>query len=139
MRVFFAHPKRMADEETDRLVKAIQVAFRDEDLPPVSVVPGRDDYMTYGPSAGTFQAWAVDVVTRTNPDRSPFYDAIVVPGRVIGAATRIIVQGALAQRIPVLVVEQNDTDTGMPVEFASVREVVTENDQDYQSGWWLDT
>ena len=139
MRIFFAHPKRMSDEETDRLIKAIETAFNEDGLPPVNVVPGRDDYMTYGPSSGTFQAWAVDVVTRTNPDRSPFYDAIVVPGRVIGAATRIIVQGALAQKIPVLTIGLNDNDTGMAVEFAPVREVVTENDQDYQAGWWLDT
>ena len=107
MRVFFAHPKRMSDEETDRLTRAVQTVFSDDGIRAI-VIPGRDDYMTYGPSAGTFQAWAVDVVTRTNPDRSPFYDAIVVPGRVIGSATRIIVQGALAQKIPVLVVEQTD-------------------------------
>lgn len=138
MRVFFAHPKKMADEETDRLLKAVRQSFESEGEA-VKVVAGRDDYNTYGPSAGTFQAWAVDVVTRRNADGSPFYDAIIVPGQTIGAATRIIVQGAMASQIPVLVVQENDSDTGMAVEFALAREVVTEDEKDYVSGWWIDT
>lgn len=139
MRLFFAHPKRMSEEETARLTDFIRVAFHEEGEAPVAVVPGRDDYMKYGPSAGTFQAWAVDVTSRTNADGSKFYDAIIVPGRTIGAITRVIVSGALIHRIPVLVVEENDSDTGMPVEFAHVREVITEDENDYVAGWWLDT
>lgn len=138
MRLFLAHPKRMSDEEIEWWVKAVMAQFHGE-YPDAQVVPGRDDYAMFGPSAGTFQTWAVDVVTRSNGAGGLFYDAIVVTGRTIGAATRIIVNGAMASNIPVLVAEKNDADTGAPVEFAPAREVITENDQDYVNGWWIDT
>lgn len=138
MRLFLAHPKRFTDEEIDRWVSVILSQFKSE-YPDAVVVPGRDDYAMFGPSAGTFQAWAVDVVTRSNGAGGLFYDVVVVPGRTVGAATRIIVQGALASNLPVLVAEQNDADTGAPVEFSPARSIVTEDEKDYVNGWWIDT
>lgn len=138
MRIFLAHPKRFTDDEIKWWTDVVDAQFRGE-YPEVEVTPGRDDYALFGPSAGTFQAWALDVITRRNGTGGLFYDAIVVPGRTIGAATKIIVTGAMVTHIPVLVAEKNDADTGAPVEFAPARDVITEDAKDYVNGWWIDT
>jgi len=139
MRIFLAHPKSFSDEQITYWMDETRKQFVGE-YPDVRVIPGRDDYMENAPSAGTWQAWAQDVVTRMDSStREPWYDVIVSPGSAVGGATRLIVAYALHANRPVLVISENQADTGARIEIERVREVVEVDPKDYFSGWLLDT
>lgn len=139
MRIFLAHPKSFNDEEIDLWTQTVKEQFRSE-YPDLEVVPGRDDYFQNAPTAGTWKAWAQDVVTRIDgTTREPWYDVIVSPHRLVGGATRLIAAYALHANRPVLIVEENQNDMGARIEIARVREVVEIDGEDYHSGWLLET
>ncbi len=139
MRVFLAHPKAFTDEQITYWTEETRKQFVGE-FPDVSVVPGRDDYFQHAPSTGTWKAWAQDVVDRLDSStREPWYDVIVVPGRTVGGATQLIVTLALHRGRPVLVVEENQGDTGARIEISLVGKIMREDPDDFISGWVLDT
>lgn len=139
MRIFLAHPKSFSDEQIAYWINETVKQFSGE-YPEITVISGRDDYMQNAPSAGTWKAWAQDVVTRMDSStREPWYDVIVSPGSLVGGATRLIAAYALSADRPVLVISENQADTGARIEMARVREVVEIDPKDYVGGWLLDT
>ena len=140
MRVFFAHPKTMDEETTAAWIADAAALFEEEGLGEATFVAGRDDYAHHAASAGSWKGWAVDVIGRLDMmTREPFYNAVLVPGYTVGAATRIIVSAALGTGTPVLVMERANAEEKKPAKIEKVRNIITEDAEDYTSGWWLDT
>jgi hypothetical protein len=140
MRVFFAHPKSMDEAETAAWIADAAALFDDEGLGEATFVSGRDDYFQYAASAGGWKSWALDVVARIDMStRQPFYDAILVPGRTIGAATQAVVSSAMGQGRPVLVMTRAVADENKPAKIERAVEIVVDDPEDYTTGWWIDT
>lgn len=138
MKIFFAHSKAMDDATIDEWQKSLTQMFRDADYSDVEVVPGRDDFKQYAPSAGGFAGWVRDVATRKNAmTQKPYFDCFVSPTRVVGKATADILTLALHHRMTVIYAEKSE-ETGV-VEMRRVTQVVVDDADDYTSGWWLDT
>ena len=138
MRIFLAHPKSFNDEEIDLWTQTVKEQFRGE-YPDLEVVTGRDDYFQNAPTAGTWKAWAQDVVTRIDSTtRDPWFDVIVSPTSYVGGATRLIVAYALSANRPVLLVTENQNDTGTRIEIERVRELIEIDSKDYNKGWMLE-
>jgi hypothetical protein len=133
--VFLAHPKSMDPEKREHvasLVGQLFYGFGDE----VRVVTGHDDYMQYGPSAGSFDSWSRDVVDRTDMmTMQPVYKAIVVTQMYFGKATALIVQRALAKKRPVFVFIEDDADKDM---LFRVVDLITIDKDDFISGWTVE-
>lgn len=137
MRIFFAHPKSMSDEDIEWWTRTIITMLADGkgDL---SVTPGRDDFQRYAMGAGSFTAWAKEVASRKDMSTGkPFYDAFVSVNAYIGRATADILGVALNIGTPVIYLEQNE-DKGA-IEPHRVTQVVVSDPDDYTSGWYLDT
>ena len=133
--VFLAHPKSMDPEKREHLkgfIAQLFYGFGDT----VRVVTGHDDYMQYGPSAGSFDSWARDVVDRTDMmTMEPVYKAIVVTQMYFGKATALIVQRAFAKKRPVFVfIEGNAGDEML---FRAV-DLITIDKDDYLEGWTVE-
>lgn len=137
MKIFFAHPKGMEDSEIDEWSKQLVRLFTEADYSDVSVVPGRDDFQKYAPSAGGFAGWTRDVATRKDAmTQKPYYDCFVSPYREIGKATADILTLAIHYNMPVVLAEKLECGT---VEMHRVNQVVVEDADNYTHGWWLDT
>ena len=138
MRVFFAHPKSMQNEQIDAEVAAIRDLFTKDLGEPVEVIAGRDDYMMHAMAAGGWKNWAKDVATRIDTGtRKPWYDVVVVPGATIGGATQVIVAHALHLKKQVLVAEIDHRE--QTLEFKVAREIICDDPENYTSGWFIDT
>jgi hypothetical protein len=131
MRVFLAHPKAWQNDKIDSGVAYLAERLTTEMGEAVTVVSGRDDFMTYAASEGSFSSWSRSISRRIDSStRQRVYRAIVVPGtRNLGRATAEIVQAALSEHVPVL---SWDEDTN---EITAVRDVVAEDPDNWKSGW----
>jgi hypothetical protein len=140
-RIFLAHAKNDSDESISGWKNAVEKMFRDADILDVQVILGRDDYMKFAASAGSFDGWSRDVGTRKDLSTGKFYySAFVCPQTHIGKATAQIVLFALHSKIPVFKLENTAEGADEPAwELARVNQVVVEDPDDYRSGWWLDT
>lgn len=137
MRVFFAHPKSMSDEDIDWWARQI-VQMLSDGTEIIEVTPGRDDYQRYAMGAGSFSAWAREVPVRKDMGTGKtYYDAFVSVNAYIGRATADILKGALNAGTPVIYLEQ-DADKGS-IEPHRVTQVVVDDPDDYLKGWYLDT
>ena len=137
MRVFFAHPKSMPDDEIEAWQQNLTRMFREADYSDVEVIPGRDDFSKYAPAAGGFTGWVRDVATRKDAMTGvEYYDCFVSPYREIGKATADIVTLALHHKRPVIFAEQLECGT---IEMRRVTQVVVDDADNYTDGWWLDT
>lgn len=138
MRVFFAHPKSMQNEQIDAEVAVVRDLFTKEMGEAVEVVAGRDDYLMHAMSAGGWKNWAKDVATRIDTmSRKPYYDVIVVPGPTIGGATQVIVSHAMHLQKPVFVARMDHEEQTLELERG--REVICDDPENYTSGWFIDT
>lgn len=137
-RLFLAHPKSMEDAEIEAMGLFVHASFESEkdDIEPPTVIPGRDDYQQYAPSAGNFHTWAKSVAERMDTESGErFYAAFVATDRFVGSATATILRVALSLKIPVFVV----LDYGSPKSrIEPVRDVITIDSKNYTSGWQLD-
>lgn len=137
LRVFFAHPKSMPDDEIDRWQHGIAGIFKDAGYSSVDVVAGRDDFNKYSMSAGSFTAWAREVAQRRDMGTGkPVYGAFVSVNAYVGRATADILDGALRIGTPVVYVEPKEDGS---TETHAVRGVVVVDPDDYLKGWCLDT
>ena len=139
MRIFFAHPKGMEDSEIEAWIGKLHKLGTEavEGKEPVEVIPGRDDFKQYAPSAGGFAGWVRDVATRKEAmTQKPYYDLFVSPYREIGKATADILTLALHKQTPVVLAEELECGT---VEMRRVNQVVVDDADNYTNGWWLDT
>jgi hypothetical protein len=140
LRVFFAHPKSMEEDATKAYLDKARIAFEKDGLDDVEFITGREDYAVHAVSAGGWKDWAIDVVDRIDMmTRDPFYNAILVPGITVGAATKIIVATALTRGRPVLAIEVPEEGVEGEVTLKKVVNVVADDPENYTSGWWLDT
>lgn len=138
MRIFFAHPKSMPDDEISAWSASLGQMFVEAGYDKVEVVPGRDDFQKYGPAAGGFNGWTRDVATRRNAmDGTPYYEAYVSPYRTLGKATADILTRAIHEKRPVIFAEK-DEDSGA-IDMKKVNQVVVDDPENYINGWWLDT
>ena len=133
--VFLAHPKSMDPEKREHVAQLVGQLFSasgDE----VRVVTGHDDYMQYGPSAGSFDSWTRDVVDRADMmTMKPVYSAIVVTQLYFGKATALIVQRALSKKRPVFVFIEGDADEEM---LFRVVDLITIDKDDFIGGWTVE-
>ena len=137
MRIFFAHPKSMNDDEIDWWSREIARMLADgTDI--ISVTTGRDDFRQYSMGAGSFTAWAKEVAARKDMSTGKlYYDAFVSVNAYVGRATADILRVALNVGTPVIYLEQ-DEDRGS-IEPHRVTQVVVDDPEDYLKGWYLDT
>lgn len=137
MRVFFAHPKSMQDDEIDHWVADLRRMFHEAEGQPVEIVPGRDDFAKYAVGAGSFTAWAREVAVRKDMTTGKaYYSAFASVNAYVGRATADILSVALNNGSPVILFEE--TDDGR-VEPRRVNQVVVVDPDDYLKGWCLDT
>lgn len=137
MRVFFAHPKSMPEAEIESWASKLTRIFRDAEYSDVTVIPGRDDFQQYAPSAGGFSGWTRDVATRRDAmTQKPYYEVYVSPYRILGKATADILTLALHEKRTVILAEELDCGD---IELHKVHQVVVDDPEDYLKGWWLDT
>lgn len=134
--IFFAHPKGMEDEAIDSGLRDTVAAFLASG-DTVTVVAGRDDYMKHAPSAGGFNGWCRDVVTRIDMTTlNPAYAAFVVPGTSVGKATALILQLAMQKGRRVFSLQYQRT-TEEPV-LRPVQGIECIDPNDFFAGWVLD-
>ena len=144
LRVFYAHPKSMSDDNIDVNAGEIRVRMRDFDrfsagYDSVDIVPGRDDFNKYSMSAGSFTAWAREVPQRRDMSTGGrYYGAFVSTNAYVGRATADILSGALNVGTPVYYFEP-DPDAAGFIKIHTVRAVVVVDADDYLKGWCLDT
>jgi len=137
MRVFLAHAKSMDDASIEEWSKDVAKMFVEAGVPDVEVIPGRDDFAKYAPSAGGFTGWVRDVATRTDAmTGAKYYGAYVSPTSTIGKATADILTLALHHKMPVIWADKLECGS---IEMRRVTQVVVDDADDYTSGWWLDT
>ena len=137
MRIFFAHPKSMPDDEIDWWAREIKRLLADGPEI-IEVTSGRDDFQRYAMGAGSFTAWAKEVAARKDMSTGKlYYDAFVSVNAYIGRATADILRVALNVGTPVIYLEQ-DEDKGS-IEPHRVTQVVVDDPEDYLKGWYLDT
>lgn len=137
MRIFFAHPKSMPDDDIDWWAKTIEQMLSDGN-DRAAVTAGRDDYLRYAMGAGSFSAWAREVAVRKDMGTGkPFYDAFVSVNAYIGRATADILRVALNVGTPVIYLEQDEDKQS--IEPHRVTQVVVDDPEDYLKGWYLDT
>lgn len=145
LRVFYAHPKGMSDEEIDVFGSEIRVRIRDSELLPagydnVDVTPGRDDFRQYSMSAGSFTAWAREVPQRRDMSTGTrYYGAFVSTNAYVGRATADILSVALSVRTPVYYFEPDPDAQWAFRRIHDVRGIVVVDAEDYLKGWCLDT
>ena len=127
----------MEDNEIDSWSAQLKRMFEESDYTDVSVIPGRDDFKQYAPSAGGFPGWVRDVATRPEAmTQAAYYDCFVSPYREVGKATADILTLAIHHKRPVVLAEKLDCGT---VEMQRVNQVVVDDPDNYTNGWWLDT
>ena len=137
MRIFFAHPKSMPDDEIDWWVKTIEQMLSDGS-DRAAVTSGRDDFQRYAMGAGSFTAWAKEVAARKDMSTGKlYYDAFVSVNAYIGRATADILRVALNVGTPVIYLEQDEDKQS--IEPHRVTQVVVDDPEDYLKGWYLDT
>jgi hypothetical protein len=138
MRVFFAHPKSMQNEQIDAEAKLLADLFTKELGEPVEVVAGRDDYMLNAPSAGGWKNWSKDVATRVNSmTRKAHFDVFVSPSATIGGATQIILAYALHLKKPVFVMQLDHEQ--QTLDLLPAKGIICEDPENYTAGWLIDT
>ena len=137
MRIFFAHPKSMPDDEIDWWSREI-VRLLTDGPEVIEVTTGRDDFQRYAMGAGSFTAWAKEVAARKDMSTGKlYYDAFVSVNAYIGRATADILRVALNVGTPVIYLEQDEDKQS--IEPHRVTQVVVDDPEDYLKGWYLDT
>ena len=133
LRIFIAHAKGDSDQALKEYVAGITLALRQtfgNREPKVTL--GRDDYARHFATAGAWDRWARDVVTRIMPvSREPAYHGIVVPvddTARVGAATKIMIEHAVTIGKPVLIYSQ----AGILTRASRVVKVA---ERDFKTGW----
>lgn len=132
MRALFLHAKAMSDEDIDLNCSMLKTKLENENFENVSVVSGRDDFKDNAATAGGWQGWPRDLISRTDSETyEPFYDLFVVPGKTCGKGTAAIVKLALEAERPVVWWDSEDT-------FYEVAECAFLGDnKNFWSGWEL--
>ena len=133
MRVFLAHSKGTTDIVIQRWAEGVKAWFkaRGEE---VEVVAGVDDFNQNIGNDGTFDAWARGIARRVDTFTGlRVYGAVVVPGREMGKATGLIVQGAFEMRLYVFSLE----DVGDQIELYDASGVTEVDPNDFFRGWVL--
>lgn len=134
VRVFVAHSKQDSDEFIERVREKIALTLQNAavaqgKIVKIDCVLGRDDHAEHFKRAGSWDAWAVDVVDRVNYiTREPEYRAIIVTNRFVGKATSQIVQRALAMRRPILLFCDDEI-------LRAITRVDAISGGDFKSGW----
>lgn len=132
MRAFLAHAKSDNDEQIAAYVQATRdaleaVAAAEDSL---DVVTGRDDFMEHAAAAGGWKHWPRNVVERLDVAfGTHFYDLIVLPSATFGKGTAAIVEVALEEGRPVILL---DGESGG---FHVVERLIVDDEKNYQGGW----
>jgi len=134
VRVFIAHSKSDDDELLSRVhvrvLSILQNAARSQGkVVTVECVLGRDDFADNFKRAGSWEAWAQDIIDRIDyVTRELVYGAIIVTNRFIGKATAGIADRALAAHRPILLFD----DDGL---LRPIREIRQVSASDPRTGW----
>lgn len=133
IRVFVAHSKQDSDAFIEGAKERIETTLRNAAIAQgkavvIECVLGRDDHAAHFKAAGSWDAWAYDVVDRIDyVTRDPVYAVIVVTSAAVGAATAKMVERALARTRPILLF--CDDSTLRPIR--ELRHVSS----DFKAGW----
>lgn len=133
VRVFIAHSKQDGDAYLDVAKERIATTLKNAAIAQgkmvtIECVLGRDDHVENFKRAGSWDAWAQDVIDRIDyVTRDPVYAAIVVTSNVVGAATARIVERALSAARPILLF----CDDGTLRPIREIRHVSS----DFKAGW----
>ena len=131
MRAFLAHPKAWNDGQIESVSAALKAAMEAKTGQSWVVVPGRDDYSDNIYSDGSFGAWAQAVPRRIDSfTRDRFYNVIVLPTDRMGKGTAAILEAAEQVGAPAIYMAPDHT-------LYQIEELVTEDEQDYQNGWFI--
>ena len=131
MRAFLAHPKAWNDGQIESVSAALKAAMEAKTGQQWAVVPGRDDYSDNIYSDGSFSAWAQAVPRRIDSfTRDRFYTVIVLPTDRMGKGTAAILEAADQVGTPAIYMAPDHT-------LYQIDELVTEDEQDYQNGWFI--
>ncbi len=117
IRVFIAHSKQDSDarlaevqERIDHVLRAAASNVPNAKPTKIETVLGRDDHAQNFKRAGSWEAWASDIIDRIDHvTRETIYSAIVVTNRHVGMATARVVEAALRARRPLLLLCEDGT------------------------------
>jgi hypothetical protein len=108
VRAFIAHAKSDGDTYLETVREKVKLTLENAAIAQgkavvIECVLGRDDHMENFKRAGSWDAWAHDVIDRLDyVTRDPVYAVVIVTGRLVGKATAQIIERAFGAQRPIL-------------------------------------